>query len=1032
MIAAKTSLNRAALLGGAATFVLALVAPTAVLAQAAPAQTAAADDVAAEDEGTIVVTGSLIKNPNLISAAPVTVTSAEAIQLKASNVAEEVIRDIPGVVPSIGSSVNNGNGGASFVDLRGIGSNRNIVLLDGNRIAPSGLVGRVDLNNIPLALVQSVESLTGAAVTTYGADAISGVVNFVTKQDFSGVDLQISNGLTERGDGRTFRADLTIGGNFADGKGNATLSLGYQTADPVYQGARDFSAENVDSFSGFVGGGSNTSVPTRFSGTRPFDTTTGRPSIDPAVGNGNLQYDPALGYARSFSQAANGRVINGNAYSAFNFNPYNIYQTPFKRFNIFATAKYDVSDALTFYTRGLFSKNQVNTIIAPSGIFGQSVTINLNNPFLPVGLRNQFCATNIGTSTNYIARFDQATCDAAALATGRTDARYREVTSVVGRRSVEVGPRISQFGTTIFDYRAGLKGKLTNTIDWDVNGSYGESENVQTLQNYVSVSRARNSFLVNGTLASPSCQNGGSDGCVATNWFGPAGSISDAAANYLRVESTTINRTSLAQLRGLVSGDFGVSLPTASDPLSFAVGAEYRDYFASQRSDLLSKTPGELGGAGGAAPDITGGYNVTELYGEIIAPIAQDKPFFHNLTIEAGARYSSYTVTAPGTPSYDTFTWKAGGTWEFVEGYKIRGNFSKAVRAPNISELFSPQNTGLTNLASDPCAGTAPVGNATLRQICINQGAPANTIGLITQPTAGQANLTTGGNLGLKPETAFTWTVGAVLIPPQIPGLTLTVDYYNIRVKDAVSSPTSGDIINACFGGTLDVNNPACAQIQRNPALGTLDGDPATTRGLLANLSNLGDIRTDGVDVSAAYSRDIGFAKLGLQANMNWTFSQTFNANVTAPGGGTFRECVGFYSADCSFTGSLQPKFQSSFRTTLGFDWVDVSLLWRHISGFNEEPGTGAFVGTLTGNGFLVGQNVDFTKIPAYDYLDLSARFHANEHVTVIFTVTNLTDRDPPLVGATVGSTSFNSGNTYPSTYTALGRRYNMQINVRF
>mgnify|MGYP001401653898 FL=1 len=200
-----------------------------------------AQDAADEEEpaGEIVVTGSLIQNPNLVQSTPVNATTADEIDLLQSNVAEEVLRELPGVVPSIGSAVNNGNGGASYVDLRGLGSIRNIVLIDGQRIAPSGLAGRVDLNNIPLALVERVDALTGAAVTTYGADAITGVVNFVTRKDFAGVEIAAATQLTEKGDGHTVRIDATIGGNFDDGRGNAVLSVGYQQADPIYQGARD-------------------------------------------------------------------------------------------------------------------------------------------------------------------------------------------------------------------------------------------------------------------------------------------------------------------------------------------------------------------------------------------------------------------------------------------------------------------------------------------------------------------------------------------------------------------------------------------------------------------------------------------------------------------------------------------------------------------------------------------------------------------------------------------------------------------------
>ena len=1006
MIVAKTSLNRAALKGSAATLVIAMLAmPVATFAQTTTAAAAAA-----EEESTIVVTGSLIKNPNLVSSAPVTVTTAETIQLRGSNVAEEVLRDIPGVVPSIGSAVNNGNGGASFVDLRGIGSTRNIVLLDGNRIAPSGLAGRVDLNNIPLALVERVDSLTGAAVTTYGADAISGVVNFITKQDFSGIELQLSTGLTEKGDGQTVRGDLTVGGNFDGGRGNAVLSVGYQKTDPVYQGARDFSVNGIDSFSG-GSGGSGTAIPARFSGIRPIDAVTGLPSTNPATANGNLQFDPAIGTARPL-------------YAPFNFNPYNIFQTPFERFNMFGQAKYDVSDNLQVYTRAMFSKNTVNTIIAPSGAFGAPVTINLNNPFLPAGLRSQFCAANVGNTSVYTARFSPAVCAAAALATGPTDPNYRTVDTNLGRRTTEVGPRVSEFTTTLFDYRAGMKGAITSSIDWDISGAYGESENRQVLQGYVLTSKVKNSLLANNTTNCISSDAG----CVPINFFGPAGSISPAGTKYIVGESSTVIKTSLAQARAIVSGDLGFALPSAADSIGFAIGAEYRKYQASQRADSLAKQPGELGGAGGAAPDITGGYDVKEVYGELIAPLIQDKPFFENLTIEGGARYSSYEVDAPTSPNYNTFTWKAGGTWELVQGLKLRGNYSRAVRAPNIGELFSPVVTGLTNLGVDPCAGAAPLTNTALRTVCLAQGAPSTSIGGILQPTAGQANLTSGGNINLQPETANTWTVGAVLQPTFLPGFALTVDYYNITVKDAVSSPLPGDIVSSCFGlppytgASVSPTNPACQIIGRNPSTGGLDGDPSVTRGLFAVSSNLGRIETDGIDVTATYSNDLGFARLGFTGNFNYTFNSKFNADVTSPTSFA-RECVGYYSINCSFTGSIQPKWQSSLRTTLGFDAFDLSLLWRHIDGVQQEPldvaNQGPFFGT-------------FGSIPSYDYFDLTGRFNVLENVTLLLTVNNLTDKKPPIVGSSAGSTSFNSGNTFPSTYDALGRRYTMQVAVRF
>ncbi len=1004
-------------------------------AQAAKTAVAAADDAAAAGDEEIVVTGSLIKNPNLERSAPVTVTSSDEIELKQSNVAEEVLREIPGIVPNIGSAVNNGNNGASYVDLRGLGSFRNVVLLDGNRIAPSNLIGRVDLNNIPLALVERVEVLTGGASTTYGADAVSGVVNFITKQNFSGVDLSASEQITDRGDGNTVRTDLTIGGNFDDGKGNATVSVGYQESDAVYQGARDYSATNISAFSGTFGG-SGTSVPSRFTSTRPIDPATGQPSTNPAVANGPARQVNAAGQAVT-------------TFQLFNFNPYNVFNTPFKRFNIYAQGKYEFTDSVEVYTRALFSKNTVNTIIAPSGVFGSAVVIPLSNPYLPAALRNQFCAFNTSTPASglYTPLYTPAQCAAAATALTPADPNFRTVTTALSRRTTEVGPRISEFSTTIFDYRAGLRGKLTDTIDWDINGSYGESENRQQQQNYVLTSRARAAiYATNRTTCLPNPPNGGSTlpGCVPVDFFGPEGAITAAQIPYLTATASTLNTTSLAQGRATLSGDFGVSAPWAQDAIGFAVGTEYRKYQATQQSDTLSQQAGELGGGGGAAPNIVGGYDVWEAYGELVAPLVQDRPFFKSLTFEAGARYSSYKVDAPGNPSYKTTTYKAGGSWEPLDGLKFRGNYSHAVRAPNINELFTPVRTVLTNLADDPCAtltaGAVPIAgrtpqNANLRAVCLAQGATAGNVVSISQPTAGQANVTTGGNLALKPETANTYSFGAVIQPAMVPGLSITVDYYNIKVAKAITTPTAPDSIAACFGATpltpsaAAATSAACTIIRRNPITGGLDGDVATTPGVFAGLSNLGRLKTDGIDVAINYSRDIGFAKLGLSLTGNYTHDSKFQATPTSIN----RECTGFYSNGCA---SLQPKFQWSQRTTLSFKQIDVSLLWRHIDNFIQEPidAIPAFVGNLqvvAGNP-LSGQAVNFRKLPSVNYFDLSTRVGVNDNLSLTLTVQNLLDKQPPLTGSNIGPTAYNSGNTYPSTYDSLGRRFAVQARLKF
>ena len=1031
---------------------------------------------AADDEdsaGEIVVTGSLIRNPNLVQSTPVNATTADEIDLLQSNVAEEVLRELPGVVPSIGSAVNNGNAGASYVDLRGLGSERNIVLLDGQRIVPADLQGRVDLNNVPLALVERVDALTGAAVTTYGADAITGVVNFITRKDFAGAEISGGSQLTAKGDGHTFRIDATVGGNFDDGRGNAVLSIGYQQADPVFQGDRDFSFEQISSFTGGAGG-SGTAVPSRFSGTRPLDPATGLPSVDPTVQNGGVRQVNAAGAAVA-------------PFASFNFNPFNVFQTPFKRFNIFAQANYEISDAVEVYTRGMFSKNTVDTIIAPSGAFGGSVNINLNNPFLPATLRNQFCAFDVNPREDiYTPRFTPAQCAAAATATGRSDPNYREIglggfvafdvnndgilaadegfdpnpAITLNRRTPEVGPRISNYVTTVFDYRLGLRGAISDSIDWDISGAYGESENAQAIKNFTLQSRFRQAALADSAT---SCQNS-SNGCVPVNLFGPEGSITPEMAAFLTADSTTIVRTTLAQVRGTISGDAGFASPWASEAVGFAVGGEFREYGATQSSDLLAQTPGELGGAGGAAPNIDGNYNVYEAFGEIIAPIVEDKPMFHSLTLEAGLRYSSYTVKG-ATSQNQTTTWKAGGSWEPVESLKFRGNYSRAVRAPNIGELFTPQTVGLTNLSIDPCAGAAPTSNANLRAICIAQGAPVGSIGSITNPTAGQANLTVGGNLDLKPEKADTLTLGFVYQPDFVPGFNVSLDYYNIKIDSVIGTALPGDIIAACFGAisASSATSAACTNIRRNPLTGGLDGDPATTGGLFGPTNNLGKLATDGFDLLANWKGNIGAADLTLSFVGNWTRSSKFNANPSDPGS-LNRECVGFYSVNCSFTGSIQPEFQTSTRVTFGYKDVDLSFLWRWMDAVQYEPaqleaeraaadaanrndagvllpinlaqiGKPGFQGcpnfeTTDEGGCLVEEG--FRRIGAEHYFDLTARWNASDNFSFTFTIQNLLDNKPKLVGNTIGSTAFNSGNVFPSTYDALGRRFGVAAKLTF
>lgn len=952
----------------------------------------------AQETGAIVVTGSRISNPNLELASPVTVVSSDDLELAQTNVAEEFLRELPSAVPSVGSAVNNGNGGASFVDLRGIGSNRNLVLLDGRRFTPADTSGRVDLNNIPLAVIEQTQILTGGATTTYGADAISGVVNFITKRDFAGMEAVASQQITELGDGNVFRADLTIGANFDDGRGNAVLSIGYQEQDGVFQGARDFSLFNIGSFSGNPSGSSN---------------------AVPAV---ILAPDgPDAGTAGVFGQINAAGTDLGAFNRPFNFNPFNIFLTPFERFNLFSSARYEITDDIEVFSQAVFSKQTVSTIIAPGGSFFNTYQLNLNNPFIPQAIAQRF-ADNLGLTAAQFAAARNSQFGP-TLANGTANPDYVQFSTQVRRRTPEAGSRTSDFTTTLFNFVGGLRGSLSDNIGWEVSGTYGESEQLQEQGGFARFDRLQQSLLAIPGAGGAQCIDT-SGGCAPINLFGTLGNLGSPEAIDYVFDLTQQVRTkaSLTQVQALVNGDLGFGV--TSTPIEFAVGGEYRKYTSSQLSDEASKTPGAVVGGGGAAPDIDGEYDVKDVFGELVIPLIEDG-FIRDLTLELGGRYSDYS-TAGGE-----FTWKAGGTFSPIDAVTVRGNYQRSSRAPNIGELFTPVTTGLDNLANDPCAGTNPVGNAPLTATCVSQivrggasqAVAQSLIGNILNPAAGQINVTGGGNPDLGVEDATTWTIGVIIEP--INNLSLTVDYFNIEITDAISSPAVGDVVNGCYAAPSPDTQP-CQLISRNPTTGGLDGAPNEARGLLLNLDNLGTIKTDGIDVSLRYRTDItdsiGFR---FAVDGTWTNENTFNG----------RDCVGFYSVNCT---SIQPEFVVNTRATFSFfDQVDLSLLWRYLDAVEYEPAErasgDAFVGTLpAGAGPLAGREVDFNRIPAENYFDLSARFKASENFEFVFTVQNLLDNEPTVVGSDIGSTAFNSGNIYPSTYDALGRRYAAAVKLRF
>jgi len=992
----KTALLRASVahaIFGAAMFSTPLYAQAADPVEAAP-----------DAEEAIIVTGTRIARPDLEVTSPVNVIGAEEIGLRQPNAAEDLLRDLPSVRPSLGPGVNNGGDGSSSVDLRGLGTNRTLVILDGRRIVPFGLDGVVDLNVIPVGLVERVDVVTGGASSVYGADAVAGVVNFITRRNFSGIDVSANYRVSERGDAVQYRADLLVGANLDDGRGNVVLGLGYSKRKPLFATDREIAEVPISSVNGLYNG-STGAVPAIFQSSL---RTTTNPNGLPTGTLGSV-IDPATGLFRAATQN-----------DLYNTNIGTYFLTPLERFNMYASGRYEISDAVELYATGMFTRNKATLALASSGTFGNTFQLPLNNPYLPVGARNQLCAAN---------GIDALTCAAGAAAPGGVGtAGYREIAIIPSRRFSEYGPRGNPIESTMFQVQAGLRGEIVSNIRYDVSAQYGETSQNQARVNWGSASKvqqALRAYRVGNQLV---CSNT-ANGCVPLNLFGADGSILPDQIAFIDLDAQIRRVVEQSVVTGSISGDlFGLTSPLASKPIAFSIGTEYRRLSARATPDASSQIQGEVLGTGARTPPDVGRYDVKEVFGEIIIPLIEDS-FIYKATIEAGIRYSDYSTTGTST------TWKAGGTIEPIQGFKFRGMYQVAVRSPNIQELYQSPVQGLSNLTVDQCAGGTPTAS---RALCEATGAPAGTYGGISQPSSGQINVTTSGNPNLDVERAKTYTVGAVFAPNFIPRFSITIDYFNIKITDLISAPVQNDILNGCYSAALNPSqtpNAFCALIKRNPLTGSLNG-AGETPGVILSSSNLGRLSTAGVDLGVAYTlpldeilnTDAGSLRFGF----NGTWMDYYRIQATP--NSINRECSGYYSTSCL---NARPKWKWNARVSYGKGPFDVSLLWNHISKVTledirptgiplDQPAPGNTAASY--NSILPA----FRGVKAYDWFDLAVKFDINENFQMSVLVENLFDKQAPLLGAGVAGTSFNNGNTMPTTYDVIGRAYTVSAKLRF
>ncbi len=727
-----------------------------------------------------------------------------------------------------------------------------------------------------------------------------------------------------------------------------------------------------------------------------IDEETGLPT------NVLAQFDPAQGRFQS------------DNLELFNFNPVNFFQGALERTQMTAMGRYELAPIAEVYGEFQFMDNTRKAQLAESGSFFNNFDVSLSNPFLTEEARQQICQIRGGDGNAQVA---PENCNA--------DNETDTVTMALRRRFVELGPRLNDFDNQQFQWTAGIRGDLSDFApgwDYDIYFSRGEAEQNQVRGNWGSLSAVRQALQATTDAdGNPVC-NDTSGGCVPLNLFGPAGSITEEMLRFINLDAFLSQNVRQDVLSASVSGDLGSFTSPWSDgaPIGVAFGYEQREVTASTSSDASSQIDSEVLGTGAATPDRSGSFKLDEFYVEMLAPVLP------TVTLEAGYRQTRFKVDS----SENYGSWKYGGAWEPMDGLRFRAMFQRATRAPNINELFQPLVTGLSNLDTDPCqGGLISAGQAntegTLSNLCRQTGIPIGAIGGLPAPAAGQINQLEGGNPGLGPEEADTFTVGFVYQPDFVRDLTLTVDYFNIQIDDQVSSPSTSDILDQCFDPALNPNfsfNASCAQVRRSPTTGDLNAGDSP--GVITEISNLGKSKTTGLDFGAVYGMDLadwGFGdNLGRVAfSMNLTHVLDFDFQATPAS--TNRDCVGFFSIACNdATGSgmiHETKFNQ--RTTWSVQDFDLSLNWRRLSKMKIEPGAGNFL-------------EEFSTIDATNYLDFSGAWRPNDNIRVNLTINNMFDKSPPNVGDTIGSTAANSGNTFPQFYDVIGRFYTVGLNVSF
>jgi iron complex outermembrane receptor protein len=927
---------------------------------------------------TLEVTGSRLPQPNLTSTSSYTVITDEELDFQGTINVEGLLNRMPQVFAEFSTGDSNGATGTATVNLRGLGSQRTLVMIDGKRLMPGDprqSPPAPDINFIPAALVDSIEILSGGASAVYGSDAVAGVVNFKMKRDFEGFRIDTQGTITNHGDGITRNLSAVWGTNLARGSGNVTMYASYVNADAVIQGQRDFS---------------QCAITTPASGDRhvcagSFTIPGGRLfSYD--------RYSAGVGdYYALVNPDGTRSFVSDPFTETFNFAPLNHLQRPQERYLFGGFGHIELNDHLSVYADVMYMDDRTLAQIAPSGLFFERVDIPCDNPLLSAS-QVQYLCTDVG--------LDPALGDSADV--------------LFAKRTVELGPRTDDLRHTDNRIVLGGRGSIVHEWNYDIFAQRGEVIFSEAFLNDLSTSRAQEAL--NG------CPPGGTSGCVPLDLF-QIGQITEDQADFVRGIGLAESQIVEEIAGGAVTGDlgrYGAKIPWASSALKIALGAEHRSEALDFRPDLTFQT-GDLSGQGGETPPVSGRYNVDEAFAELQVPIVQGKAGASLLQFDGAYRRSDYSLA--GTAN----TYKAGLQWAPVSDVTLRGSFQRAIRAPAVGELFLPQEFGLFGF-SDPCAGATP--SATLEQ-CQNTGVTPAQYGSIADCSSGQCNARFSGNAALKPEESDTVSFGIVFTPTFVEGLTVTLDYFDVSVEGAINT-SPGIFLTQC----LQTGDPTfCSFINRGP-LGRIWGDTDGGDNFVeAPLFNLSVFQTTGLDLEANYRvgmADWGMPNAGrLAFHYATTYLDSYEQEL-GPGAGVF-DCAGLYGVNC---GTPKPHYRHKFRVTWGSPMgLDVSLNWRFIGATTLDTSTNDPNLTST-----AGRNNTIDReLEEKSYLDLSGIYRVPfivQPLAIRFGALNVLDEDPQVVSSNapnpISSPPFGNANTFPNVYDSLGTVFFVGLQADF